>query len=57
MTKNYKCDHCGIKNPETFEGARLTKCCAVAEREKGCYAVKDQKGKQYYAKGKTWSCL
>ena len=52
--KKYKCDHCGKLNPETFNG-RLTKCCAVTEREKGCYAVKDEDGKQWYANGKTWS--
>ena len=52
--KIIKCDHCGTRNPETFEGGRLTKCCAVTERVKGCYAVKDENGKQFYALGKTW---
>lgn len=54
MKKEYKCDHCGTKNPETFKGTRLTKCCAETIREKGAYSVTDENGKQYYAKGKTW---
>jgi len=61
MSDNYKCDSCGTKNPETFEGGRLTKCCATTDREKGFYTVKtkdgkDKNGKQLYANGKTWSC-
>jgi hypothetical protein len=55
QSKNVKCDHCGTKNPETFEGGRLTKCCAVTERDQGCYGVIDNDGKQYYAKEKTWT--
>ncbi len=51
---DYKCDHCGTKNPEVFPGTRLTKCCAVKERKKGTYAVEDENGKQYYALGKTF---
>lgn len=54
MGKRLKCDHCGTRNPETFPGGRLTKCCAVTVRESGCYAVKDENGKQFYALGKTW---
>lgn len=54
MNEKYKCDCCGTRNPETFEGGRLTKCCAETERKKGCYAVKDENGKQWYANGKTW---
>ena len=54
MSKTLKCDHCGTNNPETFPGGRLTKCCAVLEREKGTYSVVDENGKQFYAKGKTW---
>jgi hypothetical protein len=56
MDKNteYKCDHCGTKNPEVFLNTRLTKCCAVTERKKGTYAVEDESGKKYYALGKTF---
>ena len=52
---NYRCDACGVLNPDTFPGDRLTKCCAVTERTKGCYSVKDEEGKQFYALGKTWA--
>lgn len=53
-TKLIKCDYCGTKNPETFGGGRLTKCCAVDHRVKGSYAVKDDNGKEWFAMGKTW---
>jgi len=49
-----KCDYCGTTNPETFPGGRLTKCCAVTERGKGAYAVKDENGDEFFALGKTW---
>lgn len=50
-----KCDHCGTRNPELFPNNRLTKCCAVTDRKKGSYAVKDEHGNQFYALGKTWA--